>query len=189
MRFSMMTMLTAFTLIALGCVGVFYASRVMAAWFFTAALFAILFATVAALVRKGPKRAYWIGFAVFGVPYFLISMYGDVRPILNRDGREVRAWEEPRLLTSEFLLWADNLARQHQPERASGIRPGSAYVTLQTILLSRGWSGHTHIIGHSFFTMLFGLVGGTIGRLLYRSGKAERKAGDVDSARFSRQGD
>jgi uncharacterized membrane protein YeaQ/YmgE (transglycosylase-associated protein family) len=188
MRFSLKTLLAASSLVVLGCVGVFYASRVMAAWFFTAALLVLLFALVAALVRKSAARAYWIGFTVFGIPYFLISIYGDVRPILNRDG-QIIAWEEPLLLTSQFLLWADNWARQRQPERASSIRPGSAYVTLQTILLSRGWSGHTHLIGHSFFTMLFGLIGGTIGRLLYRSGKAERKTGDINSARFLRQVD
>ncbi|HJQ79485.1 MAG TPA: hypothetical protein VJ828_05995 [Lacipirellulaceae bacterium] len=188
MRFSLKTLLAAFSLVAIGCVGVFYASRVMAAWFFTAALFVLLLALVAALVRKNAARAYWFGFTVFGAPYFLISIYGDVRPILNRDG-QIIAWEEPRLLTSQFLLWADNWARQRQPERVSSINPGRMYVTLQTILLSRGWSGHTHIIGDSFFTMLFGLIGGTIGRLLYRNGKAERKTVDIDSARFLRQVD
>jgi hypothetical protein len=185
MQFSLKTLLSASSLIALGCVGVFYASRVMAAWFFTATLFVMLLALVAALVRARAERAYWIGFTVFGIPYFLISIYGDVRPILNRDG-EIIAWEEPRLLTSQFLLWADNWARQRQPERATSVNPGRTYVTLQTMLLSRGWSGHTHIIGNSFFAMLFGLVGGTIGRLLYRSGKAERQNGEVDSARFLR---
>jgi hypothetical protein len=92
MRFSLKTLLAATSLAALGCVGVFYASRVMAAWFFTAALFAILFAAVAALVREGPKRAYWIGFTVFSAPYFMISIYGDVRPILGSDG-QIIAWE------------------------------------------------------------------------------------------------
>jgi hypothetical protein len=175
MRFSLKSLLAATLLVALGCVGVFYASRVMAAWFFTATLLALLFATVAALVRRRAARAYWIGFTVFGAPYFLISIFGDVRPIVNRDG-QVSAWEEPRLLTSQFLLWADNFARQRQPERAASVNPGAAYVTLQMILLSRGWSGHTLVIGHSLFTMLFALIGGGIGRWLYRSGDAARKA-------------
>jgi hypothetical protein len=37
--------------------------------------------------------------------------------------------------------------------------------------------------------MLFGLVGGTIGHLLYRSGKAERETGDTNFASFLRQVD
>jgi hypothetical protein len=184
MQFSLKTLLAASSLIALGCVGVFYASRIMAAWFFTATLIVMLSALVLALVRERAERAYWIGFTVFGIPYFFISIFGDVRPILNRDG-QIIAWEEPRLLTSQLLLWADNWARERQPERAASINPGRTYVTMQTVLLSRGWSGHTHIIGHSFFAMLFGLVGGTIGRLLYRSGKAERHTSDMNSARFS----
>ena len=167
MRFSIRTMFVGFSLVALGCVGVFYASRVMAAWFFTAALIVILFAAAAEFLKHDAARAYWVGFTVFGIPYFLISIFGDVRPIVNRDG-QVSAWEEPRLLTSQFMLWADNWARQRQPERAASINPGSAHVTLQLILLSRGWSGHALIIGHSLFSMLFALIVGAFGRQLLR---------------------
>jgi hypothetical protein len=164
MRFSLKELLVLFTLVAVTCAGLLYPSRFLAAIFFTAALAVILFSLMAAAARSGRSRAYWLGFAIMGGGYFVVSIFGDSQVNLKAS-----PWNEPKLLTSEFLYWLDeNLARL-RPARANAIGAGVAYVDgpSQTAFVARGNYGHSLTIGHSAFSVVFGLLGASAAQRLY----------------------
>lgn len=179
MRFSLKTMLVVFAVVAAACAGGLYPTRIWAALFFTCGLLLILTGAVAALVRGDAVRAYWIGFTVFAGGYFAVAMFGDVQPNVTREGR-IASWDEPRLLTSQFLLWADDRLTQFRPDRAAQISSGSAYMRAGYSPMSfaaRGPTGQTLVMGHTLLTLLLGLVGGGMAKWLYSREKSV-KTGD-----------
>lgn len=176
MRYSLKTLLASFALIMVSSAALLYPNRIWAACFFTAILLMVLTGIVAALVRRGPARAYWIGFCVFAGTYFLLSNYGEVQLNRSQYGR-VQSLNEPRLVSSQLLLWADDWLTKFRPAREFAISPGAEYMRSgpsPMTFVARGTTGQTQIIGHCVFTVLLALVGGAVADRLYRrEGTAE----------------
>jgi uncharacterized membrane protein YhfC len=63
---SIRMLLAVVAFIALACTALVWANGIWATTLFTVALGVLLFAVVAAILRRGVKQAFWIGFAVFG---------------------------------------------------------------------------------------------------------------------------
>jgi hypothetical protein len=82
-RFSLLGLGGLVTLIALGCAAVVYANTWVSAAVWWATFLILMVATLAALVRQSPERAWWIGFSLFGW-LFVLSIYGPFSG-LNRD--------------------------------------------------------------------------------------------------------
>jgi hypothetical protein len=178
MRFSLKTVLLLTALVAVTFVGALYPNRTWAAAFYTGTLLAILSASVVALVGSGVARAYWTGFAVFAGGYFIIAMLGDTQLQVTETSR-IPAWNEPRLITSQLLLWVDDRLTRFRPERAKQHAIGATYMRAgysPMTFLAVGPTGQTIIIGHSLLAVLIGLIGGIVARLTYRNGCAQKSA-------------
>ena len=95
-------------------------------------------------------RAFWIGFVVFGGVYFLAAFYGDLQPNYRNEYTF-------RLVTSVFLNLVDGWLNKLSPARGNNFSFTDLHVTLP--------------IGHAVFTMLVGLLGGTVAEWLNRRQK------------------
>ena len=162
MRFSLKSMLVAFAYIALSCMGLLYANRTWGACFFTGTLLLILLGIVAAFIRRGSAKAFWIGFAIFSGVYFWVAMFGEKLEPDAGGG----VWHEPKLVTSTILLLLDDALMDgrlgsRKTTIIGAINDGSWRVTY-----SFGAAAPTLKVGHSIFTVVFGIVGGLLGTRL-----------------------
>lgn len=175
---------------------------------FSVTLAVLLVSIVLAVYRRDRKRAFWIGFALFGGAYLVASL---VPPV------------ESRLLTTKGLAYLGAL----RPSANFGVEgiavldydsdgqadlfvskngsPGALYVnsgngTFQDVTLSlrastrasaasnrtwgrflatpRGSPEHFVRIGHSLFVLVLAIVGGCLSRLVGRAARAETRGGD-----------
>jgi hypothetical protein len=175
-----------------------YANAVWSAFFTTAAFLAILFGIAAAMLRHGRARAFWVGFAVFGAGYFALVTYSK-RDENNAAARLMRQWgwqqpqitqtAEPQLVTSIFLIWADQHLRPMRAQAGPAnlvTAPDGTLVrtTRQPIGLTMrgnvaGINFEFVTIGHAIFTVLFALAGGFLGSWIYR--RESPRASDQDA--------
>jgi hypothetical protein len=172
MRFSLRTVLFLTALVAMTLVGSLYPNRTWAAAFYTGTLLAILFAWVLALASSGVARAYWIGFAVFSSGYFIVATFSDTQLEVTETS-PIPTLYEPRLLTGQLLLWADDVLTKFRPERANQHAIGTTYMRAgysPMTFVAVGPTGQTLIIGHSLLAVLLGVIGGIVGRRTYRKG-------------------
>jgi hypothetical protein len=166
MRFSLKTLLGAFALVGVTWAALIYPTRLHSALFFSSALLMLLLGLIAACARGGRARIYWTGFTVLGGGYFLCSMF-EVHPLARASG-ERQTWSEPRLLTSELLLGVNDwLANVRPPSNRRASASTDSRISSQMYFVGRGSPGHTLTIGHSVFTLFFGLLGGEIASWIY----------------------
>ena len=76
-RFSIRQLLAATALVAFGCFALLNASPIVAAAMMGAVAVLLVAAVVLSIYRTGDKRAFWIGFAIFGWSYLLLC-YGPI---------------------------------------------------------------------------------------------------------------
>lgn len=72
LRFSLASLMAALTFIAVGLAALRYASAFVASAILTLTLGVLLCSTLAALVRHGTRRNFWIGTALFGWVYLFV---------------------------------------------------------------------------------------------------------------------
>jgi len=166
MQFSLKSFLLAIALIASTCAGLLFATRMWAACFFSAVFLLLLFGVIAAIVRTGSKRAYWIGFTICGGVYFLFAVFADSQPHFGGSGGGILQRNEPYLVSSELLLWLDtrlNIASPSQPVPGGSDYLYSVYGS-PIYFTARGREGHRLTIGHSAIAVLLGAIGGSFAR-------------------------
>ena len=71
--FSIKGLLTAVTVIAVGLFALMNASYVWSSVVLSFTLLLLLIALVAIVYRRGESRAFWVGFAIFGWAYFILT--------------------------------------------------------------------------------------------------------------------
>ncbi len=76
-QFSLRALLGSAVFVAVACPSLLYASETIASLVFTATAVLLLAAVVAALFRRGPARAFWVGFAIFGWGYLWLAYRPD----------------------------------------------------------------------------------------------------------------
>jgi hypothetical protein len=170
MRFSLKTMLLLCTAIAVSVAGLLNANVAWAAFFYTAAFIGVLTGFVGALVRRGPERAFWIGFALFGGGYFALALVGENS--LARFAPDRQQVQEPKLGTTQLLIWIQaqlqprTKATANLPQGAVSFSPyGYSYVANTP-------SGYFIEVGHSIFTLLLALLGGWIAMQFSREARS-----------------
>ncbi len=119
-RFSIATFLTVVTLLALGLAAMASQSRVATSSAYTAFLVLLGVATAGAILATGPRRAFWLGFAIFGWSYWFVefdasgqrnqgvpqSMVLTLSGLTGRSGPQP-AMPAPGLLTNNLLDWLE----------------------------------------------------------------------------------
>jgi hypothetical protein len=174
LRFSLKTMLLLFTVVAVCIAGLVYSNIAWAAFFYTVAFVIVLTGIVGALVRRGPARAFWIGFALFGGGYFALALIGENS--LARFGSDMRQGAQPpKLATTQVFIWAERYIHTDASNNSNTARfnpnlvfnsGGIAYYQLTP-------SQYFVQIGHSIFTLIIALMGGWIGLQFSRKPAAD----------------
>ncbi len=128
------------------------ASQLWYSALYTFTAFLLLFAMLAARFRRGPERAFWFGFAVFGWAFFLMGLGPWMNPI-SRSRRTVGCGGlNPNLLTSKVILFLV----AHLRKDTNNLGEINA-ITENTIG-----------IAHLLTTLILAVVGGIIAALLRR---------------------
>lgn len=143
---------------------------------FSVTLGVLLLAILAVFYRGGQRRAFWVGFAIFGWGYIALAF----APCFQTEVR-------PHLVTSRLL----DVAHPH----IIGLPPGTFAhfdnywladrVTGKWSLVKTGTGEAFDRTGHSLATLVLGLVGGMLGRCLFATrsrGERDRASGSLNSA-------
>jgi len=80
LQFSLLALGAMVAFVAVACVAVMNASLLWATVIHTASVLVLFMSLVAIVYRRGPARAFWVGFAIFGWGYFVLlddSLLGD----------------------------------------------------------------------------------------------------------------
>lgn len=185
-RFSVKAFLAAIALIAAAFGALESRSTMVASLVFTLNVAALCFAFVGAWVGSGNARKFWTGFVVFGGVY-LLTAFGILLPMQSSSPYMwmgyARADDRPELFTTRLLDWYSQLrVRLAVGERVTAQWSGGGYWPATIVAYRDGryevdwddsspneWVRPTqmqpvgrdlHRVGHSVFSLLFGLLGG-----------------------------
>lgn len=119
-RFSIAHFLTVVTLVAIGLAATASQSRVATSLAYTAFVVLLGISTGGAILASGPRRAFWIGFAIFGWMYWFVEFNvegGSYQPqpvavtLFNlsggRSSSPPRAAPPPGLITGDLMNWLE----------------------------------------------------------------------------------
>ncbi len=159
-RFSLASLLGFTLFVALICAALRYHTDLWASAAVSLSGVFLLLGVLAAILRPA-ARPFWIGFALFGLAYFYVSV--------GPGGGSL--W--PRLLTSHLLHYLEDESESPTYEQAAralfSINGSVGY--RMAFLGARGPNpvpspGNVQAIGHSGLAILIGLLGGVAGHLI-----------------------
>lgn len=79
--FSLKWLLAAVAFVALACVALLHASPLWGACAYAVALLLMLAAPVCVFYRREARRAFWVGFAVFGWGFFALLAMAEIEAL------------------------------------------------------------------------------------------------------------
>ena len=202
LRFSLRWLFGVVSCAAVGCASLAYATPFGSKLVLTCTLAVLVAAGVAALVHRGPRRAFWAGFAIVGVAYLWLVCGSWQTP----HGHPLRDW----LLTTAVLDWCHGkmphtrsippISPSSPPGMFSALgggsmMPGGSAYGPMTGAMPAGIAGMPggmaggppgvaltappdpgdfSIAGHSLFALLFAMLGGLFARRGYRAAEVPR---------------
>jgi len=197
LRFNIANLLALILVLGVGFAALRESSDFWESGLFTVTLDTLLTSILLAVHRTESKRAFWLGFAIFGWAYMGLSVMPSI---------------ESRLITTKVLAYLDSkvpgrpleMVALQITETSSGspsdpvqsavfaIGRNQLVTTSQglwiqdvtTGKLRSGWSGTTENfvrIGHSLFALLVGWLGGHLSRRLYRASRHTEVSTAVES--------
>jgi hypothetical protein len=196
MKFSLLTLLGAVAIAAVGCAALANPGQTSAMAVVTGAIVLLLSAVLAAIYCKAAVRAFWLGFAICGWSYLLlvwVCLERELTPDPN--GRILAtAWildkladatiEPQALLYSPYADTAPrspDATRYAAPSNPYAARPGRQPASAVPVPTYQGYSAFPGTpemsawrcllqIGHTLWALLFGFAGGVLGCHLHRRG-------------------
>lgn len=149
MRYSLGTLLGAMAVFAVTIVALRTGNWFWARALFTLALVLNLGAVLGGIFLNGKRRAFWIGFALFGLSYWFIANLPSLRIA------------EYQLFTKQVNV----MLQKYVPEGNNGlvIDPNSTSIAIFS---------YERIL-HTVFGLSFSVVGGTVGLWFYNSHEAD----------------
>lgn len=157
-RLSLAALMGVVALIAVGVAALRSSTAIWAALVILLALGTVCGATVGAVLRRGPDRGPWLGFAVFGWAYFLMTL---------------SPWGgEYGLGPARFLTRASTALLVH-------IDPDLVEMPIEGVEEFADFTGtgksrsYYHAIFHALMTVIFATIGALIGRGVAMSGDPE----------------
>jgi hypothetical protein len=194
-RFTIASLLGAVVFVALAFAALREATEFWDSAVFSATLGMLLASVLLAVHRTERRRAFWLGFALFGGAYLIASLIPPV---------------ESRLLTTQGLVYLDSIIPGREgpswlgrlaisanstdrairwlvssPDGRDNASPRQDAVRLWDVTIGRplGTPFHTTEsflgIGHSLLALLSAIIGGHLSRWLYVSGHTIEDVGDV----------
>jgi hypothetical protein len=191
-RFNISTLVVLISVFGIGFAALRESNEIWDSGIFTLTVGVMLISVLLAIYRSDARRAFWLGFALFGSSYLALSL---VPPI------------ESRLLTTKGLAYLDSKvpgrpffvnvrlkstssrARSNQLQAVAFSPDGNQLATTNqgqlriwdatTGRLLGGWGGTTENfvrIGHSLLTLLAAWFGGLFSRRLWRTSRAPQSS-------------
>lgn len=161
-------MLVLVTAAAVTCFSLLYANPWLADAYFTLCIAMLALGIVAAIARRGDKRAFWMGFVIISAAYLWLALspYGptmsEYAQMLSDQGPSP---DRAHLLTSRLLI-----AGYQQMEDVPMFGPAGYSAAAYTARFAAFM-----VVGHSSLALLAGWLGGILATHLYRSnGVADR---------------
>lgn len=203
-RFHLGSLVTLVLVLGIGLAALRESNAIWDSSIFSVAVGVLSMTVLLAIHRTEKKRAFWIGFALFGWVHLGLSVVPSI---------------EPRLITTKGLAYLDSKVPGRSTiiyatiNRGIGSGTGNNQVTNVTYALDGmqleasgdvvlairesatgklltatgrllgGWSGTTENfvkIGHSLFALLLGWLGGQLSRRLYRSSRSSEPTSAVE---------
>lgn len=172
-RFTLRALLGLVSFVAVGCASLLRATPVVASIACGSTLL-LLFATIPLCVyRTGERRAFWLGFALFGLGYYVIACGPWQPPGTDLQVTRLRA----RLPTTKLLDWIYGKlpTKPAPPGRAGGgmfqisggMGGGMVGVPIRVPIVD---SDDFALVGHALWSMVLALAGAAFTRGCQRSG-------------------
>ena len=187
-RFNIASLLVVVLILGVGFAALRESSDLWDSGVFTLTLTVLLVSILLAIHRRDARRAFWIGFALFGGGY-LAALPGAVDRIPARDDQGAGlpglqgARRTQRFFTIQFTGTGSGtpgnqvqaVAFSPQGNRLATSSPGTVRLwDAATGRLLGGWAGTTENfvrIGHSLLALLTGWLGGLLSRRLWRASR------------------
>jgi hypothetical protein len=179
-RFSIASLLVVVLFLSVGFAALRESSDLWDSGIFNLTLASLLISILLAVHRTETRRAFWIGFALFGWSYLALSLVPSI---------------ESRLITTKALVYLDSKV----PGRSLGVftaqvssngnkltSSGHGQVKIWDVATGKllsSWGGITENfvrIGHSLCAVLVGWIGGLLSRRLCRDFEAQAPSSAVD---------
>lgn len=142
LRFSLASLVAAVFVIALWCAALRQSSKLWASALFTLTVGVLFIALLGAVYDRAGRRAFWLGFSLFGWGYHLFVF-----------GPWFRSATNELLLTTRLLKYL-----------AERLGHGSGPIGL-AVQLGDHWYAHPFVvIGHLLLVVVFAIIGGTVAR-------------------------
>ena len=180
LRFSLLSLMGAVLVVAVACAALRFASELWASAVLTTTIGMLLVGVLGSVLRRGPARAFWFGFTLFGSAYLILAFapwcYANVRP---------------QFLTSKLLAYLHAKLQPASPLLSYGSDGGTVSLRVEQLatldsavvnavafsadgmLLVSGtttqrptWE-HFERVGHSLFGLLVALLGGLLARYVF----------------------
>lgn len=181
-QFSLLALFGLVTCVALGCAALVSASLIGCAAVYLATLVALLAGIPGIVYRRGPARAFWVGFVAFGCGYVALSgwfYFGGQYPydsITNTLGSFTAITTPDAVFDQLYTLVKADRPDTHTPDSPGGV-PGEDPFSIPTSATARTAYGqqppdalprwHFRTTANMLFTLLLSLVGGLLGRGFY----------------------
>ncbi len=172
-RFSIAALMGIVVVCAVGIAALRYASELWENILFTLTLGLLAFALLGAIYRRGPRRAFWVGFALIGWGYLLLG-FGpwcaeQVRPHL------ITTWLVDRLYPS--IAPSEVIGVDFDFKVATSSTPSQKGLSPHVYLLATNSREPFQRIGQCLWALLLAFVGGRIARRLFLQSLDEGLAG------------
>lgn len=172
-RFSLRSLLGLFLLVAVGCAALLRATPIIAAAVCGTSLLLLLAAIPLCAYRIGSRRAFWFGFALFGLSYYTIVCGPWQAP--GADLQVVRLRD--RLPTSRLLVWAHSKLPTKPGSLPNGGGGGffqiggglGAPITPMQVPITE-W-GDFAVVGQALWSIVVALLGATFTSSCQRTGQ------------------
>jgi hypothetical protein len=182
-RFSIASLLVVVLVLGMSFAALRESNEIWDSAVLTLTLVILLTSVLLAIHRTGSRRAFWMGFALFGVAYLGLSLVPSVAS---------------RLLTTRALAYLDSRA----PGRSLGFftfhtGPGAPGNQVQSVAFTvdgrrlatsspvqvRLWDTTKNFvrIGHSLIALLAGWFGGLLSHRLWRASRSRQESTAVDA--------
>jgi hypothetical protein len=168
-RFNIASLLVIIFIHGVGLAALRESSDLWDSGIFTVTIGVLLISILLAVHRIESRRAFWIGFALFGSIYLGLSMVPAI---------------ESRLMTTKALAYLDSEAADRKVVTTAlpwtwAVQTGEFSGTVLG-----GWSGTTENfvrIGHSLLALLAAWIGGHLSRRLYQSSRSPQPTLPVEA--------
>jgi hypothetical protein len=198
-RFNIASLVSVILVLGIGFAALRESSDLWESGVFTLTLVALLISILLGVHRAGQRRAFWIGFALFGSAYLALSLVPSIetRLITTKALAYLDSKVPDRSIVHIKRVWDSWSSKPDQNNQSIGFVPQDNSGTSRTVPVAgklsfmgsfTGAASGSTInfirIGHSFLTLIAAMMGGLLSRHLHAK-ERERNSESISPTRLS----